>query len=636
MRTLGAIGDETWLYFVKMRALGAPPLAPAVPLVYKTCSAGNLSGSDDVYFTRCTVPWIEVNAQPTAQTAQAVFAKAHFDYCKRYITEALRNKPSASAGNRAKLFWLLDVMTVGTLALIDLNIPIVPATRRGRSTAHAPRSILTPFLSARDNFDRYAGLARGQLIKPTTRDDVKREIQAAEVMPGPFTRLPLSWVNGDILRRGPDPIYERIYKGYVPMANGYQVASVGNKDGAEIARASMTGDLPLIQAIQQWRLWCVRDGVSMPAGFDASLNPLHWGTATNQVTLGKLIESVVKSESNSPGLVLEVVGGRPRLYPNLAYAFQNAPAILNPLLSMDYGMELRAHVSNWIAASTPKAGPDGQPAVDGRGALVPQPVSFTDYALMVKGDAAAATAMARAAITNPELGCKGNKTCLEWVRGKKIAGDIRMPSQAEINQMIMATPLGLYWKAMQVLADFFVKAIGGAVAGGRPFYPIEQPFVRSFTSPDYRTVPDDSSVMVLARVLSALQNLEQLTGIDLCTQCPGAAIPPPAVTPTATPRSSTPGPIVDDCAERIDSYLGTRPLLRLTPAQRQAVISLCQREVTAGDPPFAAMKLITDLERAQHAASTVVVPPKKSKVVPVAAGVSVAATAAWWILRFMR
>lgn len=612
---------DHFTYFAKQRAaMGSPEalLGPMSQVELKRCSAGNLSGSDDVYLTRCPYPWIEVAAAPTAATARILFPKDYFDWCKQYVTTAIRNQPSTTASAKARVLWALDLMTHVCEALISLNIPVAPSVRSGRSSATASFSgeqMLAPFTSAIAGFARNVELARSNVyLQYRDNPRFKEEVQRATTMPAPFAMLPLQWIGRGIMSKDTDPIYERIYRGLVPMAGEghYALQSVGGKDGVELLNAIRSADAPMIQGILQWRLWCVRDGIGVPAGMDVHKNPLGWGPSNNQKTLAQVIDHATRSEKQTPELVYGVVNSVGRLYPNFAYAFNGIEHIAQQLTAMGYEATIKRHVTAWIGDALPRADEAGRPAKDARGYDVPQPVSYTDHKLIREGNAAAATAAARSAAANPKCEGSNQRLCQQSLR---------------IRQLVMNSPLVPVYKAMMAIGDKLTQLIGGAVGVGSAVYPVEQPFVRSFSDGSCSTVPNGSSTVLVPRILASIGVLEELTGLDLCAQCPevpreaGAAPGMPAV-PAPAPAPPPPGP-THLCAPAVTMYEATHKM-QFTAQERAEVEALCRTEYSPGGRQGVTRERMDQI-RLLHAARavTLTAPPSKLAIV-----VAVAATAA--------
>lgn len=616
-------GDH-WIYYNRqLAAMGTPDglLAPAANVELKRCSAGSLSGSDDKYLTRCPYPWVEVLAQPNATTAKILFPKAYFDWCKQYVFHASRNKPLQSASPLAKVLWALDIMTHVNYALIALNIPIAPSARAGRSPSQATTLgafILSPFTAAIDAHRRTLELARSNVYRQYVDNPrFEGEVRAATMMPSPFWMLPLQWIGRGVVSKNPDPIYERIYRGVVPMAGqaGYSVASVGNKDAVEAIAALGAGDKPILNGILQWRLWCVRDGVAVPQGMDVKANPLGWGPSNAQKTLGYMVSHVAYSEKQEPELVYSVEGGLGRLFPNFAYAYRSIEHLALQLQSMSFEATVKRHVTMWIGDALPRADSSGRPLKDSRGYDVPQPVSYTDHRKIREGNAAQATADARAAAANPK--CEGD--------------NVRLCQQSlRIRQLVMNSPALPIYKAMMAIGDKLTAMIGAAVGVGAAVYPVEQPFVRTFADPAVSTLPNGPSTVLVPRVLASIGVLEELTGLDLCAECPEvpreAAAAPSAPRPAAPAPAPapTPGP-VHLCAPQVTMYEAQHQL-QFTAEERARIEALCRAEMMGSGREGASIELMNQIRRLR-ATQAVVLPPSNSKLV-IALTVAATATAA--------
>lgn len=612
-------GDH-WIYFNKQRAaMGAPDglLAPATPVELKRCSAGSLTGSDDRYLTRCPYPWVQVGAPPSAATAKILFPKAYFDWCKQYVFSASQFQPGSTASPLARVLWALDIMTHVNYALIALNIPIAPSARAGRSPATASRLggiILKPFTDALEGHRRNLELARSNVYRQYVDNPrFEGEVRAAAMMPSPFMMLPLQWIGRGIVSKSPDPIYERIYRGVVPMQGQgwYSVASVGNKDGMEALAALGAGDTPYLNAVLQWRLWCVRDGVAVPSGMDVKANPIGWGPSNNQKTLATVVQHVAYHEKQEPELVYSVVDSRGRLYPNFAYAYGAIAHLALQLQSLGYEATIRRHVTMWLGDALPRADAAGSPLKDSRGYDVPQPVSYTDHKQIREGNAAAATAAARAAAANPRCDGQNAGLCRQSLR---------------IRQLVMNSPALPIYKAMMAIGDKLTQMIGAAVGVGAAVYPVEQPFVRSFADGAVSTVPDGPSTVLVPRVLASIGVLEEMTGLDLCAECPevareaAATAPAPAPAPAAAPP---PPPPVHLCAPAVTMY-EQKYSLTFTPAERSEIEALCRAEMAGGRRGQASERM--DQLRRLRATQAVALPPSSSSKLPIV--LAVAATAA--------
>ena len=83
-------GDQ-WAYYNTMASQvgwGGELLAPPVNFGMGACTA-SLKGSDDVYGQRCPDPWVNIDAQPGALTARAIFPRDYYEFLRKYVAFAL-------------------------------------------------------------------------------------------------------------------------------------------------------------------------------------------------------------------------------------------------------------------------------------------------------------------------------------------------------------------------------------------------------------------------------------------------------------------------------------------------------------------------------------------------------------------
>jgi hypothetical protein len=584
-------GDQ-WTYFNAMAALGTGGnlVAPPVNFSMGSCTT-NLSGSDDVYQDRCPQPWVNIDAAPTADTARAVFPYAYFLYLQNYVRAALAHKPPDTASPKAKILWLLDVQTVATMALLMLNIPLRGQgyTRRGfvglpdanpTPAREVASPVLQPFLNAQKLFYDNLALARFAGYDPRQLSDpkYKAELAAAPIMPAAFAALPVFWI-GNAYRqwKGLDQVYAVLFGGVIPTqaANWYGVPSYANKDAASLKDAVSRNDAPLIRGIYQWRMWCVRDGLS-GVYVDPSIAPLGLGTAVNTPNLVDYISHVSSYERQFPELVLQTG----KLYPNFAHAFAAADRIGAQVLSVNYQLEVRKHVGAWAARNSPKLDASGNPAFDKQsGQNAQQPVTYTDNDAFLRGLGKEVADRAKLAIANPGYACGDDKACQTAWNGATVHGT-QIPGMSSVYSLAQKSPLGPFIQGGLAIASFLVNKFGAAIGGGYwPFFVIDLPFARTFTAAGWRTVPDGSSVDVLMRVLIAVQNIERLTGLALLT--PPPPLPPKPVVVTPSSASTQPGtaPVVtvDPCAVVVAGWEKQHPDLAkcITIYDRSAMVTAC-------------------------------------------------------------
>jgi hypothetical protein len=564
---------------------GGELLAPPVNFGMGACTA-SLKGSDDVYGQRCPDPWVNIDAQPGALTARAIFPRDYYEFLRKYVAFALQQQPSTSASPKAKVLWLLDVQSVTTMALLCLNIPLhgQAYTRKGFLGLPDPNPtpanetaspVLAQFLAAQKMFYDNIALARYQGYDPRLSADpkIKAELDAAPIMPAALATLPVFWI-GNAYRQftSYDQVYALLFGGIVPTQapNWYSIPSFANKDAASLQDAQARNDQPLIRGIYQWRMWCVRDGLQN-IYTDPSIAPLGMGIATSTANLVDYI-AAVGFEKQSPELVLR----NGRLYPNFAYSFQSASRIAAQLAGIDYQLELRRHMARWVVKNSPKFDSDGNPPIDPQtGNYVMQPATYTDNDDFLRGLSKAVADRAKLAVANPAYACGTDKACQTAWAGTTVNGT-KIPGAGAVYALAAHSPLGVFIQGGLALASLLINKFGAAIGGGYwPFYVVEQPLARTFTASGYRTVPDGSSVDVVPRVLMAVQALEQLTGLALLTAPP--ALKPPPVASAARPTEATVSPVTDPCATLLATWAKNNPELAkcIDHNDQSAMITAC-------------------------------------------------------------
>jgi hypothetical protein len=551
-----ALGDDAWDYYNAMVGF-QPPQTPRVPTAIRECSA-NLSGSDSAYHDVCPDPWVEIGAVPDSNTVETVFARAYFTWAQKYVREAVLHKPNSFASAKAKILWTLDIATVMTVGLVATNVPL----GSGHPLFGIWGSIAAEFRGTLE-------LMRSSVLSRLSAYPAQqRAAQVADIAPAPFGTLPVMWCKGYIRNpRGPDLIYKRIY-GALTMQGGWdQFKNFLPKFYNEYQAALGGGDLPLAKGMQQWWLWCVRDGVQASGPI---LDPLNLGPWNNTPELSWYINTVQTTESASPELVRKegaAAGGRTVLYPNFATSFSSYDRIAGPFLALRFDKVVQDQLTLWLQRSLPLVDANNRPLLNAQGYPLQSPVTFVDAAAIFKGDRAAVEAQANAAIHNPSAGlCNqagvnwgGSNVAIPQVPAKvayvaDVAGQsnalsvaqsvpqsIHVPSCNEIAQMggdELRSALGPFAGALDWLGSKLLRVVGAAMGVGWRLPIINQPFVRTFTTPGFRTVPDGSTLDVVPRVMTAVQNISGLLGLSLCAQCPQVVAQStlvPAYAPTNTP-----------------------------------------------------------------------------------------------------
>lgn len=626
-----ADGDDAWTYFNAMAGM-QPPATPRVPMVLKTCSA-KLSGSDLTYDDLCPDPWLEAQSVPDANTVQTVFGKAYWDWAQMYVREASTHKPNSFASAKAKVLWVLDVATVMSLGMVATNIPL-----------NSRHPFFRVWDSIRGEFQGSLELMRTNLLsRYSAYPKDQRLVQAARMAPAPFMVFPLEWIHGYVRSpRDADLVYKRIYSSLTLQGGWDQFKNLLPKFYGEWQAAAAAGDAPLERGWRQWWLWCVRDGVPTDTRGEI-LNPLNMGAWQDTPSLSVYINTVA-TESASSELIRKSTSTGDTLYPNFATTFSSYDRMLSPFLGMRFDKVIQAHFTNWLQESVPRVDGNNQPLLDSHGYPFQTPATFPDVASMLKQDRAAMAAAADAAIRNPggtfcaQQGWNGSNVAVPPVppQAMFVAAVAGQPSALKVAQAIPTSvhipgcseivgttaaevrkAMGPFTAATDWLASTLLKVLGAALGVGWKLPVIQQPFVRTFSTPGFRTVPDGSTVDVLTRVLSATLNLGQLAGASLCAECPqptGAA----ALGPAYAGPANTPG------TPEYGAALQARIIAASTPAFQKLVASpeyqamlaknrnahLLYNFVHAGDPfgpvPLPSMGTSQDQLFAQRAAERAV------------------------------
>jgi hypothetical protein len=599
------VADDAWNYWNAMAGF-APPSTPRVPGLLRVC-ATDLSGSDSTYKDRCPAPWVEINAGPDASTAQLVFSKLYFTWSQQYVREAVTHKPNSFASTKAKVLWLLDVATVMTLGMVATNIPL-----------HNRHPFFDAWDSVRADFSGVLELMRTNLLsRYTAYPKDHASISSALFAPAPFMTFPLEWIDGYI--RSPqaaDLVYKRIY-GSLSLQGGWdQFKNFLPKFYNEWQAATAAGDEPLARAMMQWWLWCTRDGLQTVTSRPI-LNPLNLGAWNDTPELSWYISTIETYESQSPELVRRTDSFGDVLYPNFATSYSSFERLTAPFLSLRFDKVVQAHLTRWFQMSVPRVDAQNRPLLNAQGYPLQSPVTYTDAALFLKQDRAAVAAQAAAAIQHPgaafcsQMGWSGSNIQLPQIPGQiayvaSVAGEpgalsvaaaipqsVHIPSCGEIVEQgsnAAKAALGPWSGMVDWIGIALLKKFGAALGVGWQLPIIAQPFVRTFVTPGFRTIPDGSTVDVFPRIVTAVQSLSVLLGVQLCAECQ----PLPAGTAQAsTIVSAGPAVVVDTSAMQAAIVAASRAgFQRIAddPAYRRVVAQSSRRGrfvynlVHAGEP----------------------------------------------------
>jgi hypothetical protein len=324
-----------------------------------------------------------------------MFPKAYFKAQQAYVTHALKNKPPSTATIRAKVLWMVDVLTRVNFCYLALNIPFYEAATPGLELFSQRRS--NGWISAPTGGS--AGEGQHQLLAGllATAKKFYGEINPSVGTPGPapFVAQPVTWMAE--ASKDDWALREKVLSDVVPwLKGGYRLKAKGGKDAGDVKAAK--GNDPLTQAVGQWRLWMLLDYANAPKGRYSNWLPSSMGIKVGDTpTLLKYIANVEKENKVSsvstfaiPNLSAKGKTDAVPL-PNFAYVYNDgvAEAFAVRVIGMDYDAEVRAHVNAWYVNSLPRtvALPGGKIVYDSTSlnkncqtdSCVYQPITYTDF-----------------------------------------------------------------------------------------------------------------------------------------------------------------------------------------------------------------------------------------------------------------
>ena len=510
---------DTLKYWNAMRALrDSQPIVQGPRGTVQVCNA-DLGGSDDTYGMRCPAPWLAYDVAPSNAAVQLCFPIDYFNWCKRYINEALRQEPPISASAEARVVWTLDVWAHVSYALFALNVNwsaqnemrlkngLAPSISVGwlLDLLHGSGSLGPDMQAARDAEYQRALKAGGNTY-------TLEQYRVAEIVSTvSFSSLPVDWVHSYFARgstKTPNPLWTLLLDTVQPWSSNWSrnwLTSKGNKDASDVA--AYANEPPLATAVMQWRLLSARD-------FESS--------AISKVTryngLPRLSEYITAVSRQPQGATVTFEGlGTIVAVPTHAWGVLSVKGHAAALLALDYKATITRAFTAHAEYSKPKFTAAGLPmTVDQALAAVGLPplsatpayarppqlrylsgsefaeqfVTPADWRDLWKGEKDRVTARIQAGIIDPRSECGSDVACQKAVEASQ-----------ELERRIEDIPLyGQLMGGMRALASLLVGIVGGAIgAGYYPFRPLEAPVARTLTAVGWSLASDGSTADIWKR-----------------------------------------------------------------------------------------------------------------------------------------
>jgi hypothetical protein len=509
------------------------------------------------YPRACPAPQLRFDIAPTAASVQLIFSTDYFAWCKQYVAEALKHRPSPSASAQARVLWTLDVWAHVTYALFSLNVnwsssvPNSYPTGLAWNTNNSPlvgygeRNVVTiPPLGVKNPAPRQfffnqpmsapQGLGpgwpgrqfgpaignmlpmllgeRASLIARETRtasSGYLESLENAKLHMVPFATLPIFWVGERFKDRstatGANPMWSLLLETVQPWSSNWSnnwLASESNRDAGDVA--AYAKDPALSVAAMQWRLFSARDLTSKGKG--------SWGP-----TLSQYIAAVGR-QPTARTLTLE----NSVLVPTHAWSMDVVQAFAVELLKLDYKAVITFMYFQNAAEQAPRLNANGslmtvddynkvlgKPLVGSTPQkwgmagteLVHQYVTTKDYSTLAKGEELKATAAVQQKINNPFLPCAAGDTgCIASAQG-----------WAAYQETVQKIPVyGQIITAMNALASVIVGIFGGATTVSIPFFTITSPAARTFNATGWSFAANGSSLDIWMRWAQASESYAKL------------------------------------------------------------------------------------------------------------------------------
>jgi hypothetical protein len=405
--------DNEFVYWNKMKshrdAVNKTLLKGSVPVSVKETKGGKRSAA--------VAPWSEFGFQPASTSVAALFPKAYFEAQRAYIAAAMRNKPKANSTQRAKVLWVVDVLTRVNFCYLALNIPfyetsvpglellvtrtwdgMAPGGVQAGPTGRIGRWWNTDGGRGRSTpYEGYHSLAAALLESINKFYDTAGR-SGKKNGPAPFIDQPILWMFPRHNKGADYTIRRKILSDVIPwMEKGYTLKAKGNKDAGDLKKAK--GNAPLTEGIKQWRLWMLQDFIDAPKHRGSDWLPESMGSKVNNMpTLLTYIDRVKKEDPKSRrhtrSISIPGGGGKDSVsVPNFAWVFNNGGVerFSSLILGMNYSAEVRSQVNTWYLASIPKLTRDGKYDAQSFGkncqvtvCKVFQPITATDFTAIKK------------------------------------------------------------------------------------------------------------------------------------------------------------------------------------------------------------------------------------------------------------
>lgn len=530
-----------------------------------------------------------------------IFPKAYFDWCRVYVTAALALKPAPGAGStpKAKILWAIDVLAHATFGYMALNTqgfgwyvpnmatdmggnpypPVTDTQLEDSKSSYMGRMIISGHLP----WYYWGGSGWNTVTKAPSGKPFVRQPMPFAFLPFPSS-IPIQHKYAGKIDLGqgstvpwPNPQWAIFVKGVQPWyAGGYSLPSYKNKDAKILAAAAAANDPALMQGILQWRMWALND-FWWPQNWRLQKAEMTFdggGRPPNTVLLTDYIDYVGR-QTPIPEVLLNKKPIGEEEAPNFYVGFtQGVDFALQGFLNLpSYEVVLQKYTQRWVTTYTPP--PVSTVTYDSTGMAVggnAQPTSHTDFDQLEANQPKKILALYEDELKHPEkYMSKDAAKAEQWLQSK-----VNFPGRDQLIQQ---------WTKF---AAWFGLAVGVDKVAQENFV-VGNPFIRTLGAVGYNTAAEGSSVNLMVRVVSAIMNIEALSGLDF-----GVYALPGAVSSTN-----------QDCIALVNlaySQGDPRDIAVLQPGDKQLLINACEAEfVTHSKPAGSSLQYLTTLLAQRHA-----------------------------------
>jgi len=543
---------DTLKYWSAMQSLrDSQPIVPGAvgKVVAITC---DLSGSDDIYPQRCPPAWLEFAVQPSPSSAQLCFPREYYQWCLRYLNQALSNEPALSASAEARVVWTLDVWAHVSYALFALNLNWsdmaggyvdtrftrnrrLLAGKEGLDSSYQPGTrgatgLVLQFAEiGLEQSQRLIAAKRSALDALWKRGGSPgflRDAEASSLLLSPFSTLPIFWVGKTYARastKRENTLWGLLLDTVQPWSASWSSRWLGSKDNRDKGDVQFyAADPPMAMAVMQWRLFAARD-------FAQSAVEKQSGS---EMLLSQYLAGAAKSSAASIDFLSEGTGVV--AVPALRWGAEIVRAYAAKLLTLDYGTVLSTVVADHIAAEGPRMMPNGsamtidqeyasrgqtyvQQKWGAKGTeLSMQHVTAADYKDLAEANQTALNARAQAAARNPSMDCGNGALC--------DAANVGL--QQSLKYIKKVPVFGQVVSGMLEVGSLLMGVIG--VASGAtywPFKPLTSPVARTLTAAGWSFAPTGSTMDIWVRWGVAAANYESLLPGLFTAKVPAVSAP---------------------------------------------------------------------------------------------------------------